>query len=56
MDIGLFRGLITLAVFVLFLGIVFWSYSRKRTVDFNEAANLPLQEDPETLDSNEVNR
>lgn len=44
-ELGLVRGLITLAVFSLFIGIAFWSYSKRRVDDFNEASQLPLMED-----------
>ncbi|MDH4048071.1 MAG: cbb3-type cytochrome c oxidase subunit 3 [Gammaproteobacteria bacterium] len=45
MDIGIVRGLITAALLVLFLGIWAWTWSRKRKVEFDEAAQLPLQDD-----------
>lgn len=46
MDIGLFRGLLTLVLFVAFVGIVLWAYSGRRKKDFDEAANLPLNDEP----------
>ncbi len=45
MDIGLIRGLVTLFVFLLFIGIAFWAYSARRKQDFDNAASLPLTED-----------
>jgi cytochrome c oxidase cbb3-type subunit 4 len=45
MDAGLLRGLFTLFMFLAFLGIVLWAYSSRRKDDFDEAANLPLQDD-----------
>lgn len=45
MDINIIRGLITLLLMIVFLGIVFWAYSRRRRKDFDEAARLPLQDD-----------
>ncbi len=45
MDIGTLRGLLTAALLVLFLGIVFWAWSRRRRGDFERAARLPLEED-----------
>ena len=45
MDIGLVRGLITAAILVLFVGIWFWSWSRKRHTDFEAASQLPLGDD-----------
>jgi len=41
---GTIRGILTAVLLVLFLGIVFWAFSRKRRKAFDEAARLPLQE------------
>lgn len=45
MDMGTFRGLLTLAIFVLFLGLWAWSWSRKRKPEYDAAAQMPLAED-----------
>ena len=45
MDIGVFRGLITAAILLLFIGIWGWSWSRNRHSDFEAAARLPLGDD-----------
>jgi cytochrome c oxidase cbb3-type subunit IV len=45
MDINVVRGLFTLLLMVIFIGIVFWAYSSRRKKDFDEAAQLPLQDD-----------
>lgn len=45
MDINTLRSVATLASFVTFIGIVWWAYSRKRSNDFSEAANLPFEQD-----------
>ena len=45
MDIGTIRGLITVILLVLFLGVWAWSWSRKRKQEFDEAAQLPLEDD-----------
>ena len=45
MDINDMRGLSTLLMFVAFMGIVFWAYSKRRKNDFEEAANLPFADD-----------
>jgi cytochrome c oxidase cbb3-type subunit 4 len=50
MDIGTVRGLVTLALLVAFVALVFWAWSRKRKADFDEAAKLPLEDDPPTKD------
>ena len=38
---GIFTGILLL----VFLGIVFWAWSSKRRDDFEEAAQLPLDEE-----------
>lgn len=44
-DINNLRGLVTVASFALFIGIVWWAWSKRRANDFTEAANLPFQQD-----------
>jgi cytochrome c oxidase cbb3-type subunit 4 len=46
MDIGTVRGLVTLAFLLAFVGLVAWAWSSRRKADFDEAARLPLGEDP----------
>ena len=48
MDIGTLRGLGTVLVFVAFVGVVLWAYSSKRKKGFDEAANLPFADEPDT--------
>ena len=45
MDMGIVRGLITAAIFVLFIGIAVWSFSRNRQSEFDAASQLPLGDD-----------
>lgn len=45
MDINDLRSAMTVVMFVVFLGIVFWAYSSKRKRAFDEAARLPFDED-----------
>jgi cytochrome c oxidase cbb3-type subunit IV len=45
MTMGTFFSLITLLLLIIFIGIVVWAYSKKRKPDFEEAANLPLEDD-----------
>jgi len=45
MDAGLFRGLYTVLMLLIFIGICVWAYSSRRKTDFEEAAHLPLDED-----------
>ena len=55
MDIGTFRGLLTALLLILFLGIWARSWSRKRSVEFDRAAELPLEDDtrPPPSETNE---
>ena len=45
MDMGTFRGVLTLVLMLLFIGLVVWAFSRRRRKDFEEAAQLPLEDD-----------
>lgn len=45
MDQGTLSGLVIVVLMGLFVGIVIWAWSDKRTRGFREAANLPLEED-----------
>ena len=42
---NLIQSVWTLVVLVLFVGIVIWAWSGKRKQDFDEAANMPFNED-----------
>jgi cytochrome c oxidase cbb3-type subunit 4 len=44
MDLNTLRILVTIASFVVFLGIVIWVWRNRNTKDFKEAANLPFNE------------
>jgi cytochrome c oxidase cbb3-type subunit 4 len=44
-DINTLRSVATLVSFVTFIGIVWWAWSKRRTEDFSEAANLPFEQD-----------
>ena len=45
MDYSLILSIWTLVVLVLFVGIVMWAWSGKRKQRFDEAANIPFDED-----------
>ena len=45
LDINLLRSVATVVSFATFLGILWWTYSKRRTGDFSEAANLPFEQD-----------
>jgi cytochrome c oxidase cbb3-type subunit 4 len=45
MDINLLRILVTIASFIVFVGIVVWAWRNRDTTGFKDAANLPFDED-----------
>ena len=45
MDINLLRSIVTVVAFVLFIGIVAWAWSNRNKTRFEEAAQLPFEED-----------
>ena len=50
MDAGEWRGVFTIVMFVLFTGICLWAWSSRRKKDFDEAAQLPLDDGPAPSD------
>ena len=50
MDIGTVRRLITAALFIEFLALVFWAYSKRRKADFDKLARMPLEDDSPAKD------
>ena len=56
MDIGLFRGLLTVTLMVLFIGLWVRSWTRGRRGDYDEAERLPLEEDQELPPTTESNK
>jgi cytochrome c oxidase cbb3-type subunit 4 len=46
MDIGTFRGIVTLFVMLAFIGVLFWAYSKRRKAEFDELAQMPFREFP----------
>jgi cytochrome c oxidase cbb3-type subunit 4 len=45
MDVNTLRSAVTVITFILFIGIVMWSLSKRRTTEFEEAAQLPFDQD-----------
>lgn len=45
MDINTVRGISTFFVMAAFLGICWWAYSGHRKARFDEAANLPFDDE-----------
>ncbi len=44
------RSIMTIVSLLVFLGIIYWSYSSSRKKDFDAAANLPFADEPESAD------
>jgi cytochrome c oxidase cbb3-type subunit 4 len=45
MDVNTLRSITTVLALLVFLGIVFWAWSKRRRADFEQAANLPFEQD-----------
>lgn len=45
MDLNILRSIITVLLFVAFIGLWVWAWSKNRKADFEEAANIPFQDD-----------
>lgn len=45
MDINTLRGLATILVMIVFIGICLWAFSSRKKKDFDDAANLPFEDD-----------
>ena len=45
MDVNTLRSVATVLAFTVFMAIVFWAWSRRRSADFEQAANLPFEQD-----------
>ena len=45
MDVNTLRSAVTVITFILFIGIVVWSLSKRRASEFEEAAQLPFGQD-----------
>jgi cytochrome c oxidase cbb3-type subunit IV len=48
-DLNTLRSLVTVLSFAGFLAIVAWAYSRRNLSSFDEAANLPFQDESPEL-------
>jgi cytochrome c oxidase cbb3-type subunit IV len=51
MDAGLLGSIVTVVFFVLFIGIVWWAYHKDNRSKFDQAANLPFEEDSDAVQS-----
>ncbi len=44
-DINFLRSLTTVVSFLMFIGILLWAYSGRKSADFEQAAKLPFEQD-----------
>jgi len=44
-DINTLRSMVTVVSLVAFIGLIVWAFSRKNSAAFEEAANLPFEQD-----------
>lgn len=51
MDATDLRGITTLLVMIVFLGICFWAYSKKSKKRFDEAAQLPFADEDKDINN-----
>lgn len=49
MDAGFYGSLVTVLFFVLFIAILVWAFHRGNKQKFEDAANLPFQEDADEV-------
>lgn len=49
MDINDLRGISTAFLLVVFIALVVWAYSSKQKKSFEEAANLPFEDEDATF-------
>ena len=45
MDLNVIRGALLIGLILGFVGMFIWAWSKKRKPEFDQAANLPLEED-----------
>ena len=45
MDINVMRSAVTVLSLLIFLGIVAWAWSKRNRAEFEDAANLPFQDE-----------
>lgn len=46
MDYGIIGSIVTVVVFVSFIGVVLWAFSSRSKAGFEEAANLVFDDEP----------
>ena len=45
MDINTMRSVVTVLTFIIFVGIMVWTFSRRNSKDFEAASKLPFEQD-----------
>ncbi len=45
MDINVFRGITTLILLIIFIGFIFWAFSKNRKKSFSEAELMPFDDE-----------
>lgn len=53
MSQGTYAGLVTLVLFVCFVGGLIWLFGKRRRADFEDAARMPLEDEPSTARQDE---
>lgn len=54
MTLGIVRGLLTLTLFVAFIALWIWAWSKQRRTEFEVAARLPLMDDVQATPGSDV--
>jgi cytochrome c oxidase cbb3-type subunit 4 len=52
MDSGIVSGIVTIIFIVVFIGIVWWAYSKSNKQRFEDAGKLPFEEEDDTTAKN----
>ncbi len=51
MDVNDMRSAVTVALFLLFLALVVYTWSRKRKAEYDEAARLPFADEQDMIET-----
>ena len=54
MNMPLFHSLFTIVLMVIFIGITVWAYSSSRKQDFDDASRLPLDDDIQATNGDQL--
>ncbi|WP_036832076.1 cbb3-type cytochrome oxidase subunit 3 [Photobacterium sanctipauli] len=56
MDVGISHSIWTVVLFISFIGIVLWAYSKRQKSRFEEAANLVFADEEQDMATRENDR